>query len=143
MSTSFRRILSGHGSVGLTSEVPVYTVDAIKGLEFELSEELGNNVLMQRAGLALAQFSLAISPHARSIWIPVGAGNNAGDGFEAAMHLRLWGKEPIVTMVNSDAKWSPETAASLQNAIEAGVNFSHLGDHEIDLCIDAVFGTGL
>jgi hypothetical protein len=50
---------------------------------------------MQRAGLATARLALALAPHARTIWIACGPGNNGGDGLEAAMHLRRWGLEPV------------------------------------------------
>ena len=55
------------------------------------------HTLMQRAGLAVARLAMALAPHAKTIWIACGPGNNGGDGIEAAMHLRQWGKHPVVT----------------------------------------------
>ena len=46
------------------------------------------HTLMRRAGLAVARLAMALAPHARTIWIACGPGNNGGDGFEAAAHLR-------------------------------------------------------
>ncbi len=39
-----------------------------------------------------------------TIWIACGPGNNGGDGMEAAMHLRQWGKHPVVTWSGDEAK---------------------------------------
>lgn len=95
---------------------------------------------MQRAGLAVARLALAKFPHARSIWIACGPGNNGGDGYEAARHLKLWGKTPVVTVANPAAAMPPDATASRQSAIEAGVVFSEHPPEQFDLCIDALFG---
>lgn len=97
---------------------------------------------MQRAGLAIAKFAMAIGPHAKIIWIPCGPGNNGGDGYEAAAYLKSWGKSPIVTSVNGlrDCPLDAETARV--KALEAGVLFAEATPKQYDLCIDAMFGTG-
>ena len=82
------------------------------------------HTLMQRAGLAVARLALALAPHARTIWIACGPGNNGGDGFEAAMHLRQWGKHPVVTWLGDEARAPADALASLQRAREAGVAFA-------------------
>lgn len=97
---------------------------------------------MQRAGLALARFALAVAPHAQVIWIPCGPGNNAGDGYEAAKHLKQWGKHPIVTCLASATPPPADAAAARQGAVEAGVAFADLAPDIYDLCIDALFGIG-
>ncbi|NCN97108.1 MAG: bifunctional ADP-dependent NAD(P)H-hydrate dehydratase/NAD(P)H-hydrate epimerase, partial [Rhodoferax sp.] len=62
---------------------------------------LPEHALMQRAGLSIAKLALAITPHAQRIWVACGSGNNGGDGLEAALHLKRWGKEPVVTWLGS------------------------------------------
>ena len=97
---------------------------------------------MQRAGLAVAQLALAVAPHGKKIWIPCGPGNNGGDGFEAAHHLRLWGKQPVVTCLNPLTQPPVDAMASRIRAQEAGVVFADAPPQDYDLCIDALFGIG-
>ena len=97
---------------------------------------------MQRAGLAVAQCVMAMAPHARTIWLPCGPGNNGGDGLEAAMHLRHWGKQPVVSLLHPDAPLSADANRSLLRARQAGVAFVEGIPAEWDFCVDALFGTG-
>lgn len=97
---------------------------------------------MQRAGLAIAQLALAIAPHARVIWVPCGPGNNGGDGYEAARHLKMWGKDPVITCLDAAKELSADAAASRQGAMQAGVAFAMSIPAQYDLCIDALFGIG-
>lgn len=97
---------------------------------------------MQRAGLAIARLAMALTPHARVIWIPCGPGNNGGDGFEAAHHLRIWGKDPIVTCLESQAQPPADALAARTRARDAGVTFADTPPPIHDLCIDALFGIG-
>lgn len=100
---------------------------------------------MQRAGLAIARLTLALAPHARCIWIACGPGNNGGDGFEAALHLRQHGK-------NVHCSWTgpphgkpdlpPDAEASRQRALAAGVHLSDQPPQTYDVCIDALLGLG-
>lgn len=103
------------------------------------------NTLMQRAGLAVAQMSLAVAPHARRIWIACGPGNNGGDGLEAAMHLQQWGKQPIVTWAGRPDTAPADALASWARARDAGVCFATAPPSDLtaqDLCLDAMLGIG-
>ncbi len=97
---------------------------------------------MQRAGLAIARHALAIAPHAHTIWIACGPGNNGGDGMETAVHLQRWGKTPIVTCLPSDKPLPSDATAARDKALESGVLFAPEPPAEFDLCIDALFGIG-
>ncbi len=104
-----------------------------------------SHTLMQRAGLAVARLALAVAPHARTIWVACGPGNNGGDGLEAAMHLHRWGKTVVVTWLGDEAHAPSDTLASLARARAAGVSLAdapptHLGAQ--DLVIDALLGLG-
>lgn len=103
---------------------------------------LAPHTLMQRAGLAVARFALAVAPHAKSIWVACGPGNNGGDGLEAALHLKQWGKKVTVTLLAEEGRLPADAAASLQRARAAGVFFSGTPPPEPDLCIDALLGAG-
>ena len=97
---------------------------------------------MQRAGLAVARFALAITPHAKTIWIACGPGNNGGDGYEAAALLKLWGKCPVVTCLADSGNLPVDAAVARKKAVDAGVIFSEAVPLQYDVCIDALFGIG-
>jgi len=120
----------------------LYSVEATRRIEHAIEAALPAHTLMARAGLAVAQLALALAPHARRIWIACGAGNNGGDGLEAAMHLQRWGKQPVVTWLGSPEKAPSDAAASCQRALAAGVVFADTPPEEFDLCIDALLGIG-
>ena len=100
------------------------------------------HVLMQRAGLAIARLTLALAPHARTIWLACGPGNNGGDGLEAAMHLKRWGKNPVVTWLGTASSAPADALAAYQHATEAGVSFRDEPPVSFDLCVDALLGIG-
>lgn len=113
-------------------------------IEARAQATLGAHVLMQRAGLAVARLAMAIAPHARSIWVAAGPGNNGGDGFEAATHLHQWGKRVEVISLHDPAKQPADAKASMQRAQAVGVPI-HAGgaiDGVPDLAIDALLGIG-
>ena len=123
---------------------PLHDTRATRQHEATAIIAAGPHVLMQRAGLAVAQLGLALAPHARTVWIACGPGNNGGDGLEASMHLQQWGKQPVVQWLGDATRLLPDAAASLQRARNAGVIFTTtpptLGPQ--DLCIDALLGPG-
>ncbi|MDB5858658.1 MAG: hypothetical protein JWQ76_2347 [Ramlibacter sp.] len=120
---------------------PLHSIAAIRRLE-QRAAALPPHTLMQRAGLATARLTLALAPHARTLWIACGPGNNGGDGFEAALHLKQWGKEPVVTWLGEEAKAPEDARASLQRARAAGVRFSPEPPPDWDFALDALLGIG-
>jgi hydroxyethylthiazole kinase-like uncharacterized protein yjeF len=97
---------------------------------------------MQRAGLATAQLAMALTPHAQTIWIACGPGNNGGDGLEAAIHLKQWGKHPVVTWIGKPDSTPPDARQAWQRACAAGVVFENAPPAQFDLAIDALLGMG-
>src|SRR6478736_2023983 len=94
----------------------LFDVAGVRRLEQRAAAALPPHALMQRAGLAVARLALALAPHARTIWVACGPGNNGGDGFEAALHLKQWGKDPVVTWLGEEARTPDDARASLQRA---------------------------
>ncbi|KQP17727.1 bifunctional ADP-dependent NAD(P)H-hydrate dehydratase/NAD(P)H-hydrate epimerase [Pseudorhodoferax sp. Leaf267] len=124
---------------------PLHDTAATRQQEANAIAEAGPHVLMQRAGLAVAQLALALAPHARTVWIACGPGNNGGDGLEAASHLQQWGRRPVVQWLGDAAHLPADAAASLQRARSAGVAFSSASPSALgpqDLCVDALLGLG-
>jgi ADP-dependent NAD(P)H-hydrate dehydratase / NAD(P)H-hydrate epimerase len=135
-------------TLGLTQQLssqarwPLHSVAQTQALEHQAQAELPTYTLMQRAGLATAQLAIAIAPHARTIWIACGPGNNGGDGLEAAVHLQAWGKKPVVTWLGNEAKAPADTVQAWHHAKAAGVTFVEQPPKEFDLVIDALLGIG-
>lgn len=123
---------------------PLFDVAATRRVE---QAALPAHTLMQRAGLAVARLALALAPHARTVWIACGPGNNGGDGLEAALHLLRWGKAPWVTWAGDPERAPADARAAWARAQAAGVRLadappplSALGPQ--DLCVDALLGIG-
>lgn len=123
----------------------LFNAESTRQLEQLAARTLPAHTLMQRAGLKVAELALALAPHARTIWVACGPGNNGGDGLEAAMHLQCWGKPVVVTWLGDESRTPPDAKASLQRARDAGVTFAVApppGLTPQDLCIDALLGIG-
>jgi hydroxyethylthiazole kinase-like uncharacterized protein yjeF len=121
---------------------PLHHVQAIRRIESAAATGLPPHALMQRAGLAVARLALALSPHDPHIWIACGPGNNGGDGFEAALHLKAWGRQPLVTWMGQEDRLPQDARASLARARGAGVTFVDAPPEHHGLAIDALFGIG-
>ena len=123
---------------------PLHDAAQSRRIETAAAQALPPHTLMQRAGLSAARLALAIAPHAQRIWIAAGPGNNGGDGFEAAMHLRRAGKDVQVSAVGDPSKLPADAAASFRRAADAGVTIGEATapPAAIDLAIDALLGLG-
>jgi hydroxyethylthiazole kinase-like uncharacterized protein yjeF len=122
---------------------PLHNVAQTQALENQAQAALPTNALMQRAGLATAQLAMAIAPHSNTIWVACGPGNNGGDGLEAALHLKAWGKQPIVTWLGSESKKPADAQQAWRRAKAAGVTFAEQPPQQFDLVIDALLGIGI
>ncbi|MDQ0039175.1 NAD(P)H-hydrate dehydratase [Variovorax boronicumulans] len=120
----------------------LFDIAATRRIEQAAAAALPAHTLMQRAGLAVARLAMSIAPHARTIWIACGPGNNGGDGFEAAAQLQHRGFMPIVTFVGDENRLPPDAKASLQRARDASVIFAQKPPAEYELAIDALLGIG-
>jgi ADP-dependent NAD(P)H-hydrate dehydratase / NAD(P)H-hydrate epimerase len=121
---------------------PLFDIAATRAIESAAAAASPPHTLMQRAGLSVARLALALAPHAKTIWIACGPGNNGGDGFEAAMHLQGWGKQAVVTWLGDEAKAPADARASLKRARDAGVAFASEPPAQWELSIDALLGLG-
>ena len=83
--------------------LPLFDVATTRRMESAAAAGLPPHTLMQRAGLAVARLALALAPHARTVWVACGPGNNGGDGLEAATHLQRWGHHPVVTWLGNES----------------------------------------
>lgn len=100
--------------------------------------------LMRRAGLGVARLALAAAPHAHTVWIACGPGNNGGDGLVAARHLLAAGRRVRVSFVGEATRLPPDAARAFNEAREAGVPIESgiAASPSADLAIDALLGLG-
>ncbi len=122
--------------------LPLFSAAATRRIEEAATLILPPHTLMQRAGLSVARLTCALAPHARVIWLACGPGNNGGDGLEAAMHLRMCGREPVVTWLGDAASCPPDARASFERARDAGVMFADVSPARWDIAVDALLGMG-
>jgi hydroxyethylthiazole kinase-like uncharacterized protein yjeF len=109
--------------------------------------------LMEKAGLAVAQEAWLLLGEVveRRIVVLAGPGNNGGDGLVAARHLREWGAEVSVYLLNGrdekDSVFAPLVEAQVPaTTAEEDAKQGYKGLEELlgggDLVIDALLGTG-
>ncbi|WP_338795369.1 NAD(P)H-hydrate dehydratase [Acidovorax sp. DW039] len=126
---------------------PLFDTAATRLIEKTAASSLPPHTLMQRAGLAVARLAQALAPHARTIWIACGPGNNGGDGLEAATHLTGQGRRVVISCASVPDQLPPDARASWEKARStAGMDWSLLPPEALspeDLCIDALLGIGV
>ena len=101
-------------------------------------------VLLERAGLAVALAAARMGARYGSrVIVLAGTGNNGGDGWVAARHLKRRGVDVTVRSLGyPKGDTSPRRLAAIA-AIREGVSVADLGGPEpADLIIDALFGSG-
>ena len=72
---------------------PLHSAGSTRLAETQALSQHAPGTLMARAGLAVAQMTMSIAPHARVVHVFAGPGNNGGDGLVAARHLQAAGRQ--------------------------------------------------
>ena len=121
---------------------PVYTTAQVRSIEQAAPPEAPR--LMERAGLAAAEYART-GDSARRVLVVAGPGNNGGDAFEVAVHLKQWFYRVTVVFAGERSKLSDDAAAALAKWIAAGgtIETSIPASGRWDLVIDGLFGIGL
>ena len=120
--------------------LPILTAAEMRRLEQSAFDDgIDERALMERAGQALAQASLAMFG-ARDTIVLAGTGNNGGDGYVAARALADAGASVRIVRTGAPASETAKAAADDW----AGESEELAIDVEpADLVIDCLFGTGL
>jgi hydroxyethylthiazole kinase-like uncharacterized protein yjeF len=123
---------------------PLHGRDASRRIEHAALTNAQPHALMRLAGAAVARLALAVAPHARSVWIAAGPGNNGGDGLEAATLLLRAGRRVTVTLMGGNAAQPGDARDALARAQAMGVAISDAPcEPDTDtLAIDALLGVG-
>jgi hydroxyethylthiazole kinase-like uncharacterized protein yjeF len=120
----------------------LFDIAATRRIEQAAATALPAHTLMQRAGLAVARLAMAVAPHARTIWIACGPGNNGGDGFEAAAQLQHRGFMPVVTFAGDEAACRPMPRHRCSVPAMPASSLRRSRPPTYELAIDALLGIG-
>ena len=102
--------------------------------------------LMERAGLAAAEFARALlGEYGKNVLVIAGPGNNGGDAFEVATHLKRWFYRVEVVFAGDEHKLSGDALAALAKWRACGGSTYAAPPAALrpDLVVDGLFGTGL
>lgn len=127
-----------------TTPMALRSLSSTRLIEESFSALLPPHSLMQRAGQAIGQLALALAPHARTVWIVCGPGNNGGDGLEAACFLHRAAMPVKVSLLTPQQRRPDDAQNALQRAQACGVEFIQTFPdlkHD-DLIIDCLLGIG-
>lgn len=134
----------------MNSNLPqvLYCAEQIKALEqFVIREEiLSSYALMERAGLAVFEYTQRYYSTAKKITIFCGSGNNAGDGYIVARLALQTNLDVRVYSVIETTELKGDALNAYQQFIKAGgivIPFQEKEMLSTDLLIDALLGTGL
>src|SRR5438309_3218109 len=124
--------------------LPIYTTPAMRKLE-ELAAP-ASGTLMERAGAAAAEYARSLcGDTAKSVLVLAGPGNNGGDAFEVATHLKRWFFRVNVVFSGERGKLPKDALMALEKWETAGGTLLHgiPGESRFDLAVDGLFGIGL
>ncbi len=128
---------------------PIYLSDEIRDLETRAHVSSGTPTLMERAGLAAAEAARnMLGDQGRRVLVVAGPGNNGGDAFEAATHLKKWFLQVDVAFFGDTGKLPADAARACRKWRDAGggllKRFPVDGIRNgYDLIVDGLFGIGL
>jgi ADP-dependent NAD(P)H-hydrate dehydratase / NAD(P)H-hydrate epimerase len=133
-------------SASFAHATPVYLTSGIRHIETLASAMPDRPTLMERAGLAAAELARDLAgSKGKPLLVLAGPGNNGGDAFVVARHLRQWWFKTEVVFTGNESKLTTDAAAALQAWRAAGGSVSDTLPPRLDcgLIIDGLFGIGL
>jgi hydroxyethylthiazole kinase-like uncharacterized protein yjeF len=125
---------------------PLYLADGVRALEAAALQHDPQANLMERAGLAAAELARELAAGSKaSVLVLAGPGNNGGDAFEVATHLKRWHYRVDVLFTGEAGKLPHDAAQALGKwktadgrLLQAIPPAAHY-----DLIVDGLFGIGL
>jgi NAD(P)H-hydrate epimerase len=127
--------------------VPVLTRKQSREVDRIAMEDYGipGIVLMENAARGIARAVLERFPEG-SIAVACGPGNNGGDGFAAARHLRNAGRNVRLHLVRPPQSYPASSDAGINLAVARAMGLELREDADFSgarVILDALFGTGL
>lgn len=125
---------------------PIYLSAEIREIERLAQAQPGCGPLMEQAGLAAAEYARELlGEYGRNVLVLAGPGNNGGDAFEAATHLKQWFYRVELVFTGDEHTLSAEALAALTKWRKCGGTTYSAPPAALhpDLVIDGLFGIGL
>lgn len=127
----------------------VYFSKDIRAIENAVNAQSPNTSLMQRAGLAAANFVRQLVALDASVLIFAGPGDNGGDAFEMAAHLSRQGNAVHIYCIGEEQQYSSDATQSLNKAKRCAIRWItqhqelELALDSASIIVDGLFGIGL
>src|SRR5688500_7963490 len=99
---------------------PVFRTDEIRRIEALAAARIAPPPLMERAGLAAAELARPLAVSGKRVVVLAGPGNNGGDAFVVARHLKQWWHEVELVFTGSEDKLSADARAAFAEWRKAG-----------------------
>lgn len=148
---SLRKKTSG-GHYPSEHDMPLYTATQMRRADTGAIREMGipGAVLMERAGLGVAEFILEHFCAHHCFIILTGTGNNGGDGFVVARHLLESGASVRVFAAGAPGQYQGDAKTNLKALGKMGLKVTHVPTRAAlnraltsdCVIVDAIFGTG-
>ncbi len=125
---------------------PIYFTVEVRAIEAAALAVKKPPQLMEKAGLAAAEVARDMSRGpGKPVLILAGPGNNGGDAFVVARHLKKWNFKVTVVFAGDEKKLSADATAALAAWRKAGgtMTASPPAARQWGLVVDGIFGTGL
>ncbi len=125
---------------------PVCLSADIRALERVAAERPGATPLMQAAGLAAAGYARELlGENGKRVLVLAGPGNNGGDAFEVATHLKRWFYRVEMVFAGDEHHLSEDALAALRKWRDCGGSTYAAPPAALrpDLVVDGLFGIGL
>ena len=125
---------------------PICLAADVRAIEAATAAAPSPPQLMEKAGLAAAEIARDVSGGTgKPVLVLAGPGNNGGDAFVLARHLRQWYFKVTVVFAGDEKKLSADSTAALRAWRAAGGSISEAVPAAQDwgLVVDGVFGIGL
>ncbi|TPV54547.1 NAD(P)H-hydrate dehydratase [Aestuariibacter sp. GS-14] len=126
----------------------LYRADQVRENERTAAEKAGVDMftLMKRAGKAVFHQSQLLLPNTDVYLVLVGQGNNAGDGYIAAIHAKKAGKQVLLCAIEPHRILEGDAGKAQQKWLDAGGKIEPFKTDYLQKCgliIDALLGTGI
>ena len=143
---------TSHHDSGTIFGLPVYTAVQMRRTDAAAIKGVGipGAVLMERAGMAVAEHLLEHFCDHHCFVVLAGKGNNGGDGFVAARHLWESGADVQVLAVAAAKEYKGDSLVNLRILGKLGIEILHAPTAAAlkralstdCIIVDAIFGTG-
>jgi ADP-dependent NAD(P)H-hydrate dehydratase / NAD(P)H-hydrate epimerase len=130
----------------LSHNTPVYLTADVRAIEAAVAAAATPKLLMERAGLAAAELARDVcGGNGKPVLVLAGPGNNGGDAFVLARHLKQWYFKVAVVYAGDEKKLPADAANALRAWRAAGGTIADVlpPAQNWGLVVDGVFGIGL